>query len=323
MHRPQGRSRSCLRYGCLGCLGFVGVFVAIAVIVTLIGVFSDHRGGKMQRDEQVQSLPAGSASWDRGTQDLSDIGKPLPAGAAGRVVLDLTMARFEIVPGEPGEPIRVEGRYKPEVFRLDTSMETADDGSWVYRVHFSRKGGWLKTMFADEDDDNRVRLILPREVPFTLEGRIGVGQSDADLGGLWIVETDLELGTGDHTLRFDVPLARPMRAFRLHASVGELSVRRLGNASPAEIRVNHRVGEASIDLRGAWQCDAEIELRCGIGECGVRVPDQATLELVSSGVWLGESSQSAVHRSNERQPPQAPKLRLRASAKIGELNFSD
>lgn len=323
MSQPQGKSRSCLRYGCLGCLGFVAVFVGAVVVFSLIGLLAGTGGGEVESFQEVQTLPEGSADWDRGSEAFPDVGQPLPAGRIGRVVLDLSMARFEIVAGGPGESIRIESRYDPKAFHLVPEMTTGEDGGWVYRLHFSRKGGWLTTIRSDNDNDNRVRLILPRDVPFVLEGKIGVGQSIAELGGLWILETDLELGTGEHTLRFDEPLAQPMRAFRLDGSVGQLTVVRLGNASPSDVFVDHGVGEARLDLRGAWARDAELEMRCGIGECGIDVPDRARLELVSSGVWIGESSQSAVRRANERQPPGVPTLRLRSSAKIGELHFFD
>ena len=46
-----------------------------------------------------------------------------------------------------------------------------------------------------------------------------------------------------------------------------MSVEGLGNASPSTVWVAQSIGETRLDLSGAWRNDAEIDLRCGVGEC--------------------------------------------------------
>ena len=61
-------------------------------------------------------------------------------------------------------------------------------------------------------------------IPFALEGRVGIGESIIELGGLSVLAVDLDLGTGSHTMKFDEPTPAPIDSFDLTASIGELRV---------------------------------------------------------------------------------------------------
>ena len=80
------------------------------------------------------------------------------------------MGTFEVVAGEPGGAIRVEGAYDVGSYELTESYETHDDSSWVYRVRFGRKVSWIRHLFGDNAAKNRIRVTLPRNVPLVLEG---------------------------------------------------------------------------------------------------------------------------------------------------------
>ena len=112
-----------------------------------------------------------------------------------------------------------------------------------------------------------------------------------------------------------------MNRFRVDASIGELRVRSLGNASPAFVELDHSIGEVSLDLRGEWRRDAEITARCGIGECGIRLPRDVGVELIRSQIFIGDSDLSAL-QSAPISVPGAPTLRLDLSGKIGELRVT-
>jgi hypothetical protein len=321
--KTAGRKGSCFKYGCLGCVALLVLLLIAAGTIMAIGLMLGAPEERLERPRLVRELPApvpGDASADRA--EMEPLGELIPLDErAGRVILDLNEGSFRIVPAPAGEPIRVDGRYDAGVYELAESFEQQEGEGWVYRVSFDRRVSWIRALFKETDQDNRINISLPRGTPFVLEGSIGIGESILELGGLAIRDVDLELGTGAHELKFGEPAPVPMESFDLAGSIGELRVSGLGNASPQTVKVSHRIGEVNIDLRGAWLRDTEVAIRCGIGECAVRVPDNVGVELLSADVTLGEVTSSGLDLSRPPEPG-VPTLRLELSGRIGEVRLS-
>jgi hypothetical protein len=318
--KEAGRRGGCFRYGCFGCLALLVLLLIGSLTIVAIGWMLGVPEGEVERPRLTRQLPAptpGDASADR--SESAPIGELMPLDqAAGRVILDLNEGSFRIVPAPPGEPAKVEGRFDSGVYELEEILERPEGEPWTYRVNFDRRVSWVRALFDEADQDNRITISLPRGTPFVLEGAVGVGESILDLSGLSIQEVDLELGTGSHTLQFGEPSPIPMESFTLGAAIGELRVTELGNASPQLVNVKHRIGEVDIDLKGAWLRDAEVDVRCGIGLCLVRVPQDIGLEVLSTDITLGEVTGAGLggHRPLEEGKPV---LRLDLSGRIGEV----
>ncbi len=308
----QGGKRGCFKVGCLGCLGSSAVVALVIVVLLGIGLLTGFGDERFETVEKAHVVPVPSAA--PGVQGAPEAHVKEP----GRIVLDLTRGSFSIRPGPPGEPVRLEGEYNAGTFELEEEFEAYGESGWIYRVSFDQRGFGIRPFIQHGDSKNRLTLIVPRDTPVVLEGFVGIGESEFELGGLWIAEIDLEFGIGDHSLSFAEPLPLPMKRFRLDTSIGVLEVDSLGNASPRLVEVRHTVGETQIDLRGSWRQDAEVHIWCGIGECDVRVPDDVNVELERASVLIGESG-SSLRRDRPQPNPAAPTLKLSVSAQIGEL----
>lgn len=307
----QGEKRGCFKVGCLSSLG--GCAVLVLVIVVLLGIglltgFGDERFEAVDRAHAVTAPPA-----------TPRIAAEAHVAEPGRIVLDVTRGSFSIRPGPPGEPVRLEGEYNAGTFELEEEFEAYGESGWIYRVSFDQRGFGIRPFVQHGDDRNRLTLIVPRDTPVVLEGMVGLGESEFELGGLWIAEIDLDYGIGEHALSFAEPLPLPMKRLRLDTSIGALDVDSLGNASPRLVEIRHTVGETRIDLRGSWRQDAEVHIWCGIGQCDVRVPDDVNVELQRASVLIGETG-SSLRRNHAEPNPEAPTLELSVSAKIGQLN---
>ena len=318
----MSEKRGCFKVGCLGCLGVTAVVLLVLAFLFVLGAVTGGGETRIEPIDRSQTLPQGprpvvpeTTPPEPGTT-VRLIDHEIDVAEPGRVILDLNRGEFEIRAGASGEPIRLEGEYDAGRFDLEESYESYGETGWIYRVSFDQKGVGLRPFIQHDGQDNRVRLILPRDAPIILEGRVGIGQSTLELGGLWIVGVDLDVSVGEHRLSFDEPLAIPMRRFRIDGSVGVLEVDELGNASPREVWIKHSIGETGVDLRGAWRRDAEIDVVCGIGECDVRVPKDVKIDLRRAGVMIGESSGPG--RRTEPEPG-APTLKLSVSGSIGEV----
>jgi hypothetical protein len=307
--------RGCFKFGCLGCLGTGAAVALVLVILVVLGLLTGGSEGRVETVDRSYRVPEVSRP-DADDPDPTLLAHEIDVAEPGRIVLDLNRGSFEIRPGPSGESIRLEARYNEGRFELDESYETYGETGWIYRVSFDQRGFGLRPYIERDGDENRVRLIVPRDAPVILEGRIGIGESDLELGGLWVLGIDLDVGIGEHMVSFDAPLPIPMGPLRLDTSVGVLHVDKIGNASPREVWIKHSVGETRVDLDGEWRRDAEVLVSCGIGECDVRVPEDVGLEVERASVTIGESS-----GPRRRSAPEAgaPTLKLSVSGSIGEV----
>ncbi len=315
------RRRGCLRNALVGCLGVLLLAVAVPTVLVVLALV---RGVPEPRPEQQQlTRPLPVEGQEPGTPGTSPPGVPA-AAIGGRLILDLTMGSFSVVPGPPGQPIRVEADYDAGSFELVESYAPEGELGFTYELTFRSRIGWLRRLMGGiHAESNRVRLVVPRGVPLSVRGRIGVGESDLELGGLWITDADLRLGVGEHTVSFDEPGPVPMDSFRLSASVGEVRLERLGNASPARAELSQSLGEMGFDLSGAWRRDARVSVSCGIGECRVGLPgDEIRVDLERVSLTVGDQNVSSVDR-RPPPPPGAPTLTLSVSGTLGELSVTD
>lgn len=304
MGNESGR-RGCFKTSCIGCLIVAGAGMIVVLVIAVLAVLQATRERQMESVDVVRGVPS--------PQEI-----PPDAGAPGRVVLDVSWGSFSVRRGAPGEPLRLDGRYDAAGFELEETYDTEGERGWTYRVRFAPRG--MRLMFNDEDSPNRLRLTLPADMPISLEGRLGTGESDLSLGGLWLVDLDLEVGIGQHRIGFDEPLHSPMNTFRLDASLGDLRVESLGHASPASVEIDHGIGDFFLSLGGDWRRDAEITIRCGVGECDIRVPRAVGVELETASMLIGELDSSEL-RDWPTTVPGAPTLHLSVSGQVGEVHI--
>jgi hypothetical protein len=296
------------------------VVVVVFAVLLVIGVLTGRGEERFEDLEQSYAIPDGASlsapvpSRPPGAAAGAAIDHEIEVAEPGRVVLDLHRGNFEVRPGPAGEPVRLEGRYDAGHYVLTESYEPYGEAGWTYRVSFDRKGFGIRPFVEQEGRENRLRVVVPRGAPIVLEGRVGTGTSELELGGLWLIEIDLDIGVGEHAVSFGEPLPVPVGRLRLDGSIGVLDLDRVGNASPREVSVRHSIGEVGVDLGGAWRRDAEVLVSCGIGECGVRVPRGVNVELERASVMLGEAS-----RAYDGRDRGGPTLKLSVSGRIGEV----
>ena len=311
MPATRENRRGCFKVGCCGCLAALVLLVLGSSACVGVGLLLEGEPEMVRADGRYDPPRAGFGS-DRSAGQPGELNPALLAAVGGTVTLDVGYVEMEIVPEASGEPLRVTGDYDESAFRLEETFEEGADG-WEYRLIFGRKHNWMP-FFDTHSNRNHIVLHIPRDLIFRLEGKAGIGSYRMDLGGLAVRSVELDLGVGEHRIDFSEPLPVPLQTLRLDASIGELELDNVGNGSPAEMWVKRSIGQATVDLRGAWRGDAEIDIRCGIGECLVLLPDDVNVDFRSSAV-LGESS-------TRRERPViegAPWLRGRVSGKIGSV----
>lgn len=330
-------SRGCFKQGCFGCLGVAALTIFVFIGLAALQSAARNTPPEPVSVEHVHNLgggAGGAAPSDalpleaEGTlPDGTQLGEVLPLPKTlvapeprpGRLVLDIGYGSFELRPGEPGEPLRVEADYDSRSFELEETFTEESDGTWSYDVRFGNKGGFLGLIMGSQGNaNNHVIITLPPDHPVDIIGEVGVGEFDADLGGLWIPEIDLEMSAGEQTLRFDEPTREPMERLEVIGSVGELCLETLGNASPREVKVTHSVGDRHLDLRGAWRNDSDIKASFSIGEIRIDMPETARVEVGRQDISLGEVNKWEMKELPDL-PEDAPVLKLDVQGSIGSI----
>ncbi|MFQ5719781.1 MAG: hypothetical protein ACE5IK_09545 [Acidobacteriota bacterium] len=330
------RRGGCFRTGCLGCLGLGAILVGGVGLMFLVAVFQGPPEPHAESANISRAVPAtGTGGATAPAVPLDAIapgtgGGPetgageLPAPRPGRIVLDLSMGDFRIEPGPAGTPIRVEADYDSGAYEMEEHLDPGGEEGWTYELTFGSRVSLFRQMLAgSEPDHNRVKLIIPKDVPVAISGRVGVGESRVELGGLWITDVALTFGVGEHRVSFMEPTREPVEEIFLRTSVGEFAVRRLGNASPRRAMLSQSIGESRCDLRGTWLRDGQVSLDCGVGECSVRLPgDEVNVDVTRATLMIGESRTRSVQRRRPA-PPGAPTLSLSMSQTLGEQRISN
>jgi len=321
-NKETGSSRGCFRNGCIGCLVVVGGPIVLGVLLALINLAVGTPDVSIESRELSRQVefPAGISKPGDPSTPLQEITIPAEviASHAGRVVLNLSEGKFTIVPGAPGEPIRVEGEFDTGSYELTEQYSPSGELGWTYQVDFGAKRSlWLR-LFSSDNIENEIRIVLPRDIPISLQGSIGLGETEMELGGLWLLDADLEFSSGEHQVRFSEPLLMPARSVAMSGSYGVIDIDSLGNASPERAVISHNAGQLHVGLDGNWRNDSSVDIKSNFGELRVGAPGDARLKIEDISLTLGEKNLPRQDAYSDI-PPGAPTVHLSVSLMFGDL----
>ena len=346
---PTGTSdnrRGCFKFGCFGCLGVVALLIGLPLILGLVGFLMGTPEPRQEQVQLSQPLPEAPAAGgpledpstapplappgtaaptdDLGSGDrrILDLGSAtLAPPPAGTIRLDLGMGEFNVLPAAPGEGVRIEGDYDRASFDLEEIFSQDSDGTWEYTIRFENKMSWIRWLWGNEQIDNEITIFLPRDHPMAVVGEVDTGRSDLELGGLWLTEVDLQLGTGEHDLRFSEPIREPLERLKVDSGMGEINLTGIGNASPARASLEGSFGEFDVDLQGDWRGDSQIAIGFQFGQCRVRLPEAARIDIQRSSMAFGER-RLVLPEGQEELPETAPTLALALEGSFGEMRIA-
>lgn len=199
------------------------------------------------------------------------------------------------------------------MYELRQELTGDAETGWEYRLRFGPRVSWLRTF--NREFDGRLRLVVPRGTPIEVSGSLGIGKSVLELGGLHVVGVDLDVGWGDHELRFSEPTPVPVRRIRIDGSMGKTILSGLGNASAAEVELRQRLGDVRVGLDGAWRQDARVLVRHGMGQCVIHAPDDLRVDVERGRVGMGQRKIDRVGTVGA----EGPVVHLDAAVRMGGL----
>lgn len=304
--------RGCLKFGCFGCAALVVVPIVLVAILLGINLLTRQPSEPVE-ESYVRPVAREGRSAEEPPRDPvpgGELSAP-EVGSEGEVVVDIAFAEFTVVPGRAGEPIRLEADYDRSRFEVVERFDERPDGTWTYRLKFGFEGSPLFNLFGRSN--NRLRLVLPPDVPIRLRCDVRMGAGEIDLGGLWVREAHLSLRMGGADLDVSEPLVEPMERLTVSGRMGGARIRRLGNASPREATFEQRMGGVELDLDGAWRNDADLRVSAAMGGLTVRGTDTVNVVVGERSLTMGE-----IEVRDRREPdPSLPTVTVHASGTMG------
>lgn len=210
--------------------------------------------------------------------EMQDERHSIPLADSGPTMVELTfgVGKLELESGASDELFSGHFRYNverwaPEVIQRGDSLtirQSGDEDNWgipTGNIH------------------NEWDLKFSPQVPFEMDLKLGAGDGDLDFTGLQLSALDLDTGAGDCIMYFDEPNPVDMDHITLDTGASKVEMLRVGNASPAEVKLQGGVGDIKLDLTGAWKNSAEVGVTAGVGSVTLRLPDDVGVRVETRG----------------------------------------
>jgi len=157
------------------------------------------------------------------------------------------------------------------------------------RVDFDQEDSRLRVTldkerwFKSEDHVKAEATIqLPEGVETDLRAKIKAGKVDIDLGGVRIRNLSLRVLAGEVRVDFSQPNPILMDRLYMNTKIGEVRLKRLGNANFKEAEIDGGIGELTIDFTGLDLKDRRAWVDLDIGETTIVLPREANVRMTIS-----------------------------------------
>ncbi len=203
---------------------------------------------------------------------------PLSVATAAAVDVDFGQGELFLAPGTA--PSLLEGLCQYSMPLLSPSLQEEEHDGQVF-VELSGKGRSFGSQ-ARAAMTNQWDVQLCRSLPMALDVSVESSTGEIDLGGLQL--TDLVLQGDESTLNvgFDRPNPEVMESLRVVIGVGDLEMKRLGNANFRKMSVDGGMGTIELDFSGKWSHPAEVAIESGLCDVRLIIPREIPVRIATA-----------------------------------------
>jgi len=197
-----------------------------------------------------------------------------------RLIFDCDAGMLSITRSNKARVARVYIYYAPDLYDTDVHFEESISELFV-KVD---KEGILRGM--DSDEIAEVELEIPYDVPTYLNVKVKAGEIDMDLGDLRLRDFQLLSWAGEVTVDFSRPNREVIKDMDIDVKVGEVKLRRLGNANFDRANIDGGIGELTCDFSGVYNRKATAKVDLEIGENRLILPRNIGIRMSISKMWF-------------------------------------
>lgn len=197
------------------------------------------------------------------------------------VELDFSAGTIEIGTADMDEPAKLDIYYTPR---------------WVeYEFDYTKRGKTCRLFLESEfrrhqwdtdDSENEWTLLLSRKYTTSLEMDIAACEARFDLGGLPLVDLQIDVGAADMEIDFSEPNPDRLRELNVDCGASSLEIFNLANANAEIMDFDIGAGSCEIDLRGEIHGEVEIDIDVGVGSMDVIVSRDIAIMVRGDDDWF-------------------------------------
>ena len=207
---------------------------------------------------------------------------------------------LRLAAGRPNELYRMDVLYDGERY-VPVSDFDAARGGVTLGLRASGQGG-LRVVARSQLRQTASVTFSP-QYDLALAVSLGAVDGDLELGGLRLIDLDLQAGASRATVRFSQPNAARCRSATLSAGAAELSVLGLGNSRCDRIAFEGGMGRVTLDFGGAWTSNARVSVRMALGETTLRLPRQVGVRITLDKFLTSFEPEGLVRRGTSYLSP--------------------
>ena len=214
--------------------------------------------------------------------ELREEEQSIPIGGAEEAFVELVFGGGELKLGAGSADQLFSGHF---AYNVEQWAPEVTHGDGMLRI---RQGGmgdenWGIPTQNLNDIRNEWELEFSPAIPLEMDIKTGAGVGRFDFTGLGLTTLDIDFGAGGFEVRFDERNAVEMERLTLDAGASSLNAVGIGNAGPAQVKVQGGAGEITLDFTGDWRGSANVSITAGIGELTLHLPDDLGVRVELKG----------------------------------------
>jgi hypothetical protein len=219
------------------------------------------------------------------TEAVTPISIAFPGDPSAGPRLRLTLAPIRLRISSADQEEWLTGSFTDPTGQMPLTVQT--DGANV-RITSSKNVTAFRKLKAPV-----LELKVSTRRPFAISMDLGASdQTQVDLGGIPLTETDIKIGAGQAKFDFSTPNPHEMHGFTLKTGAAELALAGLGNSGARKIDIDGGAASVTVDFGGRLARDLDASIRTGMASTEIVVPKTTAARIRTktalSGVNVGD-----------------------------------
>jgi len=198
------------------------------------------------------------------------------------VKLEFAAGTIEIAASDMEEPARLDVEYTPRYVRYNFDYSKRGKTCRLFLESEYRRHRWND----DGDSENEWILLLSRNYRTSLDMDLGACEARLDLGGIPLVDLQIDIGAADVELDFSEPNPERLREFSVDCGASSLEIFGLANANIESMDFDIGAGSCKIDLRGEIHGEVEVDIDVGVGSMDVVISRDMAVMIRGDDDWF-------------------------------------
>ncbi|TXG79756.1 MAG: hypothetical protein E6R14_10435 [Thermomicrobiales bacterium] len=214
------------------------------------------------------------------SEAVTPISISFPSDVSARPRLRLTLAPIRLRISAADQEEWLTGTFTDPTGQMPLAVQT--DGANV-RITSSKNVTAFRKFKAPV-----LELKVSTRRPFSLSMDLGASdQTQVDLGGIPITDTDIKIGAGQAKFDFSLPNPHEMDSFTFRGGAAELSLVGLGNSGARRIDLDGGAASMTVDFGGRLMRDLDAGIRTGMASTEVIVPKTTSARIRTKTALAG------------------------------------